>query len=442
MPLKATISIISQFPLKHMIAAGVCVAVIAGLASSNSDSNTPERQLQTLRLPVAESIAVSEVVTPAAPIFKSVTVKSGDTLSDVFNRENLNVNDMYALLKSGKEGKRLARLTPNETFSYLVEDGSLQAWYRHSSALKTIKFTKADKGYSNETTIITPETRLSFKAAVLDSNLFKASAKIGLPQKVTLRMAGIFGGVMDFVYDPRKGDTFSVLYEELYVEGEFIGTGNIIAASYNNKGELHEAYYYENSAGDSAYYSPKGISMRKAFLRAPVDFTRISSSFNPNRLHPIFKTKRPHRGIDYAAPRGTPVFSAGDGRVVTSGYNKASGNYVVVQHGPRYQTKYLHLNRRSVKKGQRVSQGQVLGTVGSTGYATGPHLHYEFLLDGTHRNPRTILSKLPKAKAISSQEKAQFLATTQPISEQFAAYQRTAPFLIASAKQKLKKPQS
>ena len=161
--------------------------------------------------------------------------------------------------------------------------------------------------------------------------------------------------------------------------------------------------------------------MRKAFLLAPVDFTRISSNFNPRRLHPIYKTSRPHRGTDYAASRGTPVFAAGDGRVSKAGYSKANGNYVFIQHGEQYVTKYLHLHKRKVKKGQRVTQSQVIGTVGSTGAATGPHLHYEFLMNGVHRNPRTIHKKLPKAKSLSAAEMPRFQQAINKASTQLAA---------------------
>ena len=150
--------------------------------------------------------------------------------------------------------------------------------------------------------------------------------------------------------------------------------------------------------------------MRKAFLLAPLDFTRVSSNFNLRRKHPIYKTTRPHRGTDYAAPRGTPVYAAGDGKVVKAGYSKSNGNYVFLQHGEQYQTKYLHLHKRKVKQGARVSQGQVIGTVGSTGAATGPHLHYEFLVNGVHRNPRTIHKSLPKAKALPDSELPAFKA--------------------------------
>ena len=164
--------------------------------------------------------------------------------------------------------------------------------------------------------------------------------------------------------------------------------------------------------------------MRKAFLLAPVDFTRISSNFNPRRIHPIYKTARPHRGTDYAASTGTPVYAAGDGRVVKAGYNRANGNYVFIQHGEQFVTKYLHLHKRKVKQGARVSQSQVIGTVGSTGAATGPHLHYEFLMNGVHRNPRTIHKKLPKAKSLAASEMPRFRQAISEISEQLAALQQ------------------
>ena len=227
--------------------------------------------------------------------------------------------------------------------------------------------------------------------------------------------------MIDFVLDPRKGDSFHLIYEELYLDGEKYKDGTIIAASFTNQGETFKAYRYRDSQGDVSYYNEDGVSMRKAFLLAPVDFTRISSNFNPNRLHPIYKTKRPHRGTDYAAPTGTPVFAAGDGRVSRAGYSRANGNYVFIQHGEQYVTRYLHLHKRKVKQGQRVSQSQVIGTVGATGAATGPHLHYEFLMNGVHRNPRTIHKKLPKAKSLPKTEMAQFRQATHKASEQLAS---------------------
>jgi murein DD-endopeptidase MepM/ murein hydrolase activator NlpD len=196
--------------------------------------------------------------------------------------------------------------------------------------------------------------------------------------------------------------------------------------SFTNNGKTFSAVRYVDAKGDASYYTPDGRSMRKAFIRTPVDIGRISSHFNPRRLHPIFKTRRPHNGTDYAAPTGTPVYAAGDGRVVKAGYSKANGKYVFIKHGERYLTRYLHLSKRRVKTGQRVKQRQVIGNVGSTGYATGPHLHYEFLVNGHHRNPATIVRKLPKAKSIPTAEMARFKAQTQPLLARLENYEQPA----------------
>ena len=227
-----------------------------------------------------------------------------------------------------------------------------------------------------------------------------------------MRLAQIFQWDVDFVLDIRPGDEFFALVEEQYLDGEFIGFGNIVSARFINQGRAYTAVRYTTQDGVSDYFDAQGLSMRKAFLRAPVEFSRISSSFNLRRKHPLYKTVRPHRGIDYAAPPGTPILAAGDGRVEIASRTKPNGRYVVLKHGEQFVTKYLHLSKfaRGIKAGRRVKQGQVIGYVGSTGYATGPHLHYEFLVNGVHQNPRTV--SLPQAKPVSKQEVARFRERT------------------------------
>lgn len=217
-----------------------------------------------------------------------------------------------------------------------------------------------------------------------------------------MNFADIFGWDIDFANDIRKNDTFSLVYETHYVDGEPIGNGDIIAAEFINQGERFSAIRHT----DGNFYTPEGRSMRKAFLRAPVNFKYISSNFNPRRKHPVTGRVSAHRGIDYAARVGTPVVSSGNGKVTKSGYNKLNGNYVFIQHGSQYVTKYLHLNKRMVKTGQKVKQGQKIGTVGATGRVTGAHLHYEFLVNGVHRNPKTV--KLPKSEPLPKSELAKF----------------------------------
>ena len=356
----------------------------------------------------------------------SITVKQGDSLSNIFKRAKLSAQQLYQLMHSTPEAKTLTRIFPGQTLHFQIDEGSQLKSLRHTkSRLQSSLFEQqADGKYIVKQINRSPEVRQKFRRARIDNSLFLAGQEAGLPQGVIMEMANIFGGVIDFIYDPRKGDEFNILYEEHYLDGEKIGNGAILAAQYINQGEQYTAFRYEYESGDTGYYTPEGISMRKAFLRAPLDFTRVSSGFNLRRKHPIHKSIRAHRGVDYAAPRGTPIFAAGDGRVSRAGYSKANGNYVFIKHGQQYTTRYLHLNKRHVRSGQKVKQRQIIGTVGSTGYATGPHLHYEFLVSGVHRNPRTILKKLPKAKSIAAAEKQRFSTQIHGLQLQLAGYTR------------------
>jgi len=283
-------------------------------------------------------------------------------------------------------------------------NGELQAIRHIESPLRTTVFERAGDHFNTNIILREPDIVERQVSLTIDTSLFEAGQAAGLSSAVIMDLAGIFGGVIDFVLDPRRGDQIVLIYRELLLDGDKFDDGAIIAAAFTNRGTTYQAFRFTDSEGYTAYYNEVGTSMRKAFLRAPLDFTRVSSNFNPNRLHPVSGTRRPHRGTDYAAPRGTPVFAAGDGRVAEAGYTRANGNYVFIDHGETFKTHYLHLHRLAVVRGDRVKQGQVIGTVGSTGLATGPHLHYEFLVNGVHRNPRTVHSLLPKAKTLPEQE--------------------------------------
>jgi murein DD-endopeptidase MepM/ murein hydrolase activator NlpD len=327
-------------------------------------------------------------------------------------------------ISSLKTGKSLRNLFPGETLRFGVDaEGQLQELQYIKNPLKRIVFKKVGGNYEVEHLTNQPEIILTYREGVIEDSLYLSASKAMLPDKIIMELANIFGWDIDFVFDIRRGDSFSLLFEDRYLEGEKLSSGNIIAASFTNRGKTYEAVRYTNSRGLSNYYTPEGLSMRKAFLRTPLDIFRISSGFNLRRKHPIHKKIKAHRGVDYAAPRGTPVYAAGDGKVIETGYSKANGNYVFIQHGQTYTTKYLHLNRKKVRRNQTVRQRQLIGTVGSTGYATGPHLHYEFLVNGVHRNPRTV--KLPQAQPIAATEKRLFLQTTAPLLTQLAEQKQT-----------------
>jgi len=252
---------------------------------------------------------------------------------------------------------------------------------------------------------------------VINSSLFLAARAAGLKDQMILELANIFGWDIDFVLDIRDGDRFMLVYEKIFRDGEFLRDGKILAATFINQGERFQAIWYDN--GEIAdYYAPDGRNMRKEFLRAPLNFSYISSAFNPKRMHPILKRIRPHNGIDYFAPPGTPVYAAGDGTVIRSAYSATNGNHVFIQHPNSIVTKYLHFSKRAVKQGQKVKQGQTIGYVGSTGLATGPHLHYEFVLDGVHRDPRTV--PLPKVEPLGPELLLDFQLRAAPMLTQLS----------------------
>jgi murein DD-endopeptidase MepM/ murein hydrolase activator NlpD len=365
-----------------------------------------------------DAVTEGQVLEPNEPpiVWNDMAVRTGDNLSLIFNRAGFSDRDVYDVTSS-KKGGALRKIFPGQLIGFAAnEDNTLVAVRHIESPLKQTVYSKSEGQFVSE--IITRETQARERSVALtiDSSLFLAGDRAGLSDGIIMELATILGGVIDFALDPRRGDEIIILFEENFLDGEKFSDGNILAASFNNNGRLVEAYRYTDSSGDTGYFDADGVSMRKAFLKAPLDFTRVSSSFNPNRLHPIYKTKRPHRGTDYAAPRGTPVYAAGDGRIVEAGYTRSNGNYVFIQHGEGFKTHYLHLNKKRVKRGDRVTQGQVIGTVGSTGAATGPHLHYEFLVNGVHRNPRTVHKILPKAKSLPDSELALFkVAIEQPV---------------------------
>lgn len=333
---------------------------------------------------------------PATFKEQSVEVKSGDSLSKVLSPEGISAQDIYKVSLADKKQKTLLQMRPGQTINFTKNEttGELTQLTLILNRLDSVTFERDNDKFNRTETSKTPEIVQAYKEAEINNSLFVDGLKAGIDQPLLIELANIFGWDIDFALDIRKGDSLSILYEENFLDGEKIGHGNIIAAQFINNGRTYQAIRFKTEKGAS-YYTPDGLAMRKAFIRTPVDFTRISSKFNPNRLHPIFKTSRPHRGVDYAAASGTPVKAAGDGKISFAGKQNGYGNVVIIDHGKGYQTLYAHLKgfARGTKRGARVQQGKIIAYVGQTGWATGPHLHYEFRINGTHKNPVTV--KLP-----------------------------------------------
>ncbi len=381
-------------------------------------TDEPEAAPPTLEEPPA---------TASEPAWNTVTVKPGDSLARIFSRESLSARALHDIMSLGATTRPLTKIHPGDTLEYRTDaEQNLLALRYQLDPLKQILVSRNDDGFQAETISHTPERRLSHAIGSIDSSLFLAAQKAGLNDNLTMALADIFGYDIDFVLDIREGDSFSVLYEDLYLDGEYVGHGNILAAEFTNQNHRYQAVRYTDAKGATDYFSPDGKSLRKAFLRTPVSFSRISSGFSLGRKHPVLNKIRAHKGVDYAAPTGTPIKATGSGKIVWAGTKGGYGRTVVIQHGTQYSTLYAHLSRyaKGTRSGTRVQQGDIIGYVGSSGLATGPHLHYEFLVNGVHRNPLTVA--LPDAAPIRAEFKADFTATAQTLIAQLETRKQLA----------------
>ncbi|MCY3840703.1 MAG: peptidoglycan DD-metalloendopeptidase family protein, partial [Gammaproteobacteria bacterium] len=364
---------------------------------------------------------------PPQPSLETFTteVRSGDNLSTIFQRHGLAARDLHLLVESGQPGKQLAKLYPGHEieFGRDAERNLVHLEYR-PGPWETVKFHRVGDEFEVSTEVNEPDAVRRYAQASIEHSLFRACQRIGLNDAFAQRLADVFKWDIDMFLEVQPNDEFHVLYEEQQLDGEFVEFGDILAAEFVNRGRSYKAVRYVDSAGNASYYSPTGKNLRKTFLRAPLDYSRISSNFSRNRLHPLWKRTMPHLGIDYAAPSGTPVKAAGAGVVSTRSKSSSKGNYIVIQHGERYQTKYLHLSRFApgIAPGTRVDQGRVIGYVGATGWATGPHLHYEFLVDGIHTNPRRV--SMPPAEPIDAAERERFDVSTSALLGSLASHRK------------------
>jgi murein DD-endopeptidase MepM/ murein hydrolase activator NlpD len=423
----------NRYPKRHIKTA---VFVAAGLAIVIATLPTRD-QVETPRVPISLAVEVPYVEeetarvaleeTPPVEEWSETTIKPGDNLAIIFKRRGLAAADLQYIVDIGDSVSILRRILPGKTLGFKVdESGDLVGLRYNRSKLETLLVEKVDGRFVAEKIHRDTEHITAFQVAEIDKNspsLYLAGKEAGLSDNILMQLSYIFQWDISFALDMRQGDSFALLYEEIYAEGEKVKDGEILAAEFINMGKTYTAVRYQDQNGRGDYYTPDGLSLRKAFIRDPVHFSHVSSRFNLRRLHPIHKRVMPHRGIDYAANRGTPVVAAGDGKVSSSKQNSASGKFVVLKHGEQYTTKYLHLSRfaKGIRPGTSVRQGQTIGYVGATGWATAPHLHYEFLVNGVHRNPRTV--KLPKALPIAASDLNDFRRTTAATLMQLAAIQ-------------------
>ncbi len=435
------------------------VSGCSGFGTFNSKTPVPEKKFlpQSLLEPQVKpvsDIAVENIEPPSTspdkyseinnaftqePVVKpenwiSHLIKKGQTLSKILVPYGISQTDINSLVKSSKIAHSLQNIQSGRTLRLLISDHKqlLELEYKRNRT-EIIKISKTDSGYISNIVSANVTREQTYVHGAIHHSFF-ADAKIaGLPDSIIMQLSDIFAWDIDFALNIHNGDRFSVLYEQLSIDGKSIGNGDILAAEFNNHGKVYRAVRYKDNNGHVNYYSPEGEGLRQAFLRTPVKFTRISSRFSLGRKHPVLNRIRAHKGVDYAATKGTPIRATGTGKIIHRGRRGGYGKVIILQHGSRYSTLYAHLSnyRRGYRVGSTVKQGDIIGYVGNTGLATGPHLHYEFRVAGIHKNPLT--TKLPKSRSIANKEQMIFQTQTKPL---LAELEKQTDMMLASSDRK------
>src|ERR1700722_587487 len=422
--------------LATCLAVGAALAAAAFVAWRPGHSPDPvAAATQPADVPAATAAAEAApppIVAQQASVASMIEVVVGrnDTLDAIFRRMALNKSDLAAIRNLPGIRQSLDFLKPGDSIKLTHTDGDIKELTRKVSETQTLDVVLKDSGFEAKMIDNPVETRVRTARATIDSSLFQAAGAANISDTVALKLANVFAWDIDFVLDIREGDRFTAVYEQIVQDGKYLRDGEVLAAEFVNNGKVYRAVRFVTD-GHAGYYTPAGLAMRKAFLRAPLEFTRVSSAFNPHRQHPILNLIRGHMGTDYAAPIGTPVHAAGDGHVSFAGQRGGYGNAIVLTRGANVSTLYGHMSRfaRNIHVGTRVQQGEVIGYVGMTGLATGPHLHYEYLTNGVHRNPQTV--QLPGAEPLRAQDLQTFRDMAAPLLADLAAPQ--APAAVAAA---------
>jgi murein DD-endopeptidase MepM/ murein hydrolase activator NlpD len=355
----------------------------------------------------------------------SVEVKARDTLDQIFRRLELSLTDLANIRSLEAARHALDKLRPGDLLTFFTRGEELVGLKRPLNLSQTLHVERNDTGFVASVLEVPLQRNVVTAAGTIESSLFAAGTTAGLRDITTMELAEVFRWDVDFALDLRTGDSFTLIYEQLERDGEIVADGNILAAEFINDGKRYRAVRYENAAGKADFYTPEGVSLRKAFLKSPVQFSRISSVFNPKRRHPVLNTIRAHRGVDYAAPTGTPVRAAGAGRVQFRGVKGGFGNVVEIAHSGKVVTRYGHLSRfaKGVGNGSKVEQGELIGYVGSTGLATGPHLHFEYIERGVYVDPQKAMRRAEPGPPVPAAERGEFDLQTAPLLAQLDARQ-------------------
>ncbi len=368
---------------------------------------------------VVRDLSIPEIQTDAQSnqtFWQQADIRRGDTIASILNRLDISDQDSTDFMQAARGSKAMRQLKPGKTIQVQTSaEGELLALRYVFGDEQLFLMEKTDDEFKMTEQPLELDSQIHMKSGEISTSLFAATDSAGIPNSIAMQLTEIFASEIDFYRDLRQGDRFTVVYETLSNSGKRAKTGRVLAVEFINKGKSHQAIYFKASSGADGYYTPEGESLRKDFLLSPLAFSRVSSGFSQARYHPILKEWRAHKGIDYAAPTGTPVRATATGIVQFSGSQRGYGNLIVLKHNGKFETAYGHLSRfaSGLSKGKRINQGDVIGYVGATGMATGPHLHYELRVDGLQRDPTKMA--LPTAPPITKRDLLAFQKQTQSL---------------------------
>lgn len=401
----AWLIVLSSLPLFGVVTA-------FGIAPATSLANVQVEE-------VIRDLSIPDIVHDSNPnqtFWHQENIQRGDTIAAILTRLQVNSNDRSSFLHAARESKAMRRLMPGETvYAQTTAQGELLMMRYFFGNEELFLMEKTGDFFQMVEQQVEFDAQILMRSGTVNSSLFGATDRADVPNSIALQITEIFATEIDFHRDLRKGDRFTVVFETLHDNGEQAKTGRILAAEYVNNGKSHKAVYFQASNGEGGYYTPEGESLRRQFLRSPLAFSRISSGFSNSRFHPVLKEWRSHRGVDYAAPTGTPVKATANGTVSFVGTKGGYGKLIVLKHHGKYDTAYGHLSlfTKGLRNGGRVNQGDVIGYVGATGLATGPHLHYELRINGVQHDPAKVV--LPSAPPIAERNRVAFHEETKSL---------------------------